>query len=434
LTLPRTAGDPSAPARVRSERAAEYASVLFLFLVPFAASGGFRATCLIAAFAALLYAGTWRAAWRDAPREVAALFAFFLGLGAASLAWSVDRDLTLRELRAESFYGLLAFSVFFMLATDARRWPRWWLAIFAGTALAFGAKLLQEGLGIPLWRHPPDGGVGPFSTHLVLVAPLLVALACPPPWGVRRSPMLLALALAALMLAAWVTRESWHTPNRIVWPALAAVFLAAAFAGRKAAGFELRERHAIRRVLVAAGLVISIAFVAAIALKSERFYRDDASFAASVERDLRPRLWHVAWDAWRKAPWLGYGLGREIAGPTFLPESPPIAGHPQILHSHNTLLNIALQLGILGLAAFVALLVALALRYARLLDAPRTSALGVMGLALLAGFLVKNLTDDFFHRHNAQMFWALSGMLIGLARARTSGAAASATGIQAPNA
>jgi hypothetical protein len=27
--------------------------------------------------------------------------------------------------------------------------------------------------------------------------------------------------------------------------------------------------------------------------------------------------------------------------------------------------------------------------------------------------VVKNLTDDFMHRHNALVFWALNGMLLG---------------------
>jgi hypothetical protein len=40
----------------------------------------------------------------------------------------------------------------------------------------------------------------------------------------------------------------------------------------------------------------------------------------------------------------------------------------------------------------------------------------MMGLAMLAGFVVKNLTDDFFYRHNALVFWAINGMLLGLAR------------------
>jgi drug/metabolite transporter (DMT)-like permease len=40
--------------------------------------------------------------------------------------------------------------------------------------------------------------------------------------------------------------------------------------------------------------------------------------------------------------------------------------------------------------------------------------LGVVGLCLLAGFLVKNLTDDFLFRSNAKEFWAMISILVGL--------------------
>ena len=37
----------------------------------------------------------------------------------------------------------------------------------------------------------------------------------------------------------------------------------------------------------------------------------------------------------------------------------------------------------------------------------------LVGLTLLAGFVGKNLTDDFLFRSNAKEFWALSAMLVG---------------------
>jgi hypothetical protein len=67
-----------------------------------------------------------------------------------------------------------------------------------------------------------------------------------------------------------------------------------------------------------------------------------------------------------------------------------------------------------GLLALCALLAALGLAHARNLARPATRLAGAIGLALLAGFVAKNLTDDFFNRHNALVFWALNGMLIGL--------------------
>jgi len=39
---------------------------------------------------------------------------------------------------------------------------------------------------------------------------------------------------------------------------------------------------------------------------------------------------------------------------------------------------------------------------------------GVVGLSLLAGFVVKNLTDDFLFRSNAKEFWAMLAILLGL--------------------
>jgi hypothetical protein len=60
----------------------------------------------------------------------------------------------------------------------------------------------------------------------------------------------------------------------------------------------------------------------------------------------------------------------------------------------------------------------LAREYRGLLADPRVAPLGMMGLAMLAGFVVKNLTDDFVYRHNALVFWAVNGMLLGLSSRR----------------
>ena len=76
----------------------------------------------------------------------------------------------------------------------------------------------------------------------------------------------------------------------------------------------------------------------------------------------------------------------------------------------------------IGLGVFVLLLAALAREHWRWVRDPRVAPLGIVGLTLLAGFVVKNLTDDFLHRHSALLFWAMNAMLLGLAqRARREG-------------
>jgi hypothetical protein len=41
------------------------------------------------------------------------------------------------------------------------------------------------------------------------------------------------------------------------------------------------------------------------------------------------------------------------------------------------------------------------------------AVIGIAGVSLVAGFVVKNLTDDFLFRSNAKEFWALLAMLVG---------------------
>jgi O-antigen ligase len=363
----------------------------------------------------IAFSGAWRIALKDARTAPVLLFACWSLFTAISLAWSVHPRMTLEELRPESLYGALAFFVFFTLARDPNRWNVWWRALVAGALLTLVARELQKLTGVMLWEASPDGGVGAFSTYLVLIAPLLVALVWNSPWAIRGNTTLLAASFIILFVAAWTTRDSWSTPNRIVWPALGAIFLTALVAGRKAADRPADFRVGLRSVIAVGGIAIVVAFIASIGAKSDRFYRDDPSFAASVEHDLRPRLWTVALERWKEAPWFGHGFGRDLLAEDFLPETPVGVEHPPVQHAHNLLLNIALQLGLAGLGLFVAVLVAFARTYVAMLSRPGRAVLGVIGLALIAGFVTKNLTDDFMHRHNAQVFWALNGLLLGFA-------------------
>jgi O-antigen ligase len=176
---------------------------------------------------------------------------------------------------------------------------------------------------------------------------------------------------------------------------------------------------ALKGVIALGGLAIAALFVASIVAKSEHFYPADPSLASSVEQDLRPRLWSLGFERWSDAPILGHGFGRDLLAETFLPETPKGVDHPPLQHAHNTLINIALQLGVVGVVIAIVVLASLSREYVSMLARGPTALLGVIGLALLAGFVVKNLTDDFMHRHNAQVFWALNAMLLGFAaRAR----------------
>lgn len=393
----------------RAGTALTLATVAFLLVAPFAGAAGWRAAMLLIAAAATvaLIARGERPRVDSLPRAAIVAFAAWALVAAASLAWSVDRTYTFHELRHEVLYGALAAAAFYVGALDPGRWPAWRNALLAGALLVAAVHFVQPLLPFRLSRHGVTGQAGLWSTYLVLVAPFVLALGGPPPWGWGRTPLLAGVALLLLFAVAW------GTGNRMVWPALGVqVMLAFALAAPTTVGDRARS---VRVLAFAAAVVVAAVFVASVTDRGA-VANAGASIPDTLASDARPRIWALAWERFNDAPWLGHGLGREILAPAFVPATPSIPGHPPVTHAHNLFIDMALQLGIPGLVAFVAILAALAVEYRSFLRDSRIAPLGVLGLALLAGFVVKNLTDDFLHRHNALVFWALNGALLGLGR------------------
>jgi len=70
-----------------------------------------------------------------------------------------------------------------------------------------------------------------------------------------------------------------------------------------------------------------------------------------------------------------------------------------------------------GLALFVWMWAALARELiGALRDTPPRRWCAILGFALIAGYVVKNLTDDFHVRHVALLAWSLAGALLALTR------------------
>jgi O-antigen ligase len=390
------------------------ATSAFLFLAPFAGSAGLRSAMIIIAAIALVVARGKRLGTdvRLAPRAVAVAYAAWALLCVGSLAWSVDVRYTLSELRAETLYATLAFAVFHVAAENLSRWRSWWLALMSGTLAVAIAEIVQQLLPTPLSRHPLDGGPGPWSTHLVVVAPLLLVFVWQAPWGRGRREGALVASLIALLIAAWATE------NRIVWAAFGAQLAVILALRQNAPDLTASGRRKARVLVTLTIAAVVIAFGASIVERNDRLFTSKSRVTTGLERDVRPLIWSAAWDEFRTAPWLGHGFGREILADRFLPFTPKSGDHPPLRHAHNVFFDVALELGLAGLGVFVVLLLAMSREYVRYLRDAVAAPLGIMGLALIAGFIVKSLTDDFLHRHNALMFWALNGMLLGLGRRR----------------
>ena len=379
----------------------------FLVVSPVAGSAGWRtAFLLLGAITLAVLAYRERRLLAGAiPRAVAAAWVAWAIVAGASLAWSVNPRYTLGEFRSEVLYGGLAFAVFYLGARLVRR-EVWHGAVLAGAAGVLALQVLDAVVPFSLTRHEALGQGGMWSTYLVLVAPFVLAIGWPGFWQGRHGLVVQCVALALLLGAAW------DTGNRMVWLALA-VELAVAMAFAQKAFSEEVVRN-LRRVVLAGIVVVTAAFILAVQDRVDVALPGN-SISTGLAIDVRPRIWAAAWEQFLQAPWLGHGFGREIVAAGFNGVAVP-PNHPPVLHAHNLFMQMALQLGIVGLAAFLALLVALVRQYLACFRDPGTLPFGVLGLTLLAGFLVKNQTDYFFHRHNALVFWALNGMLLGFIR------------------
>ena len=146
-----------------------------------------------------------------------------------------------------------------------------------------------------------------------------------------------------------------------------------------------------------------------------RYYPRAGSTFEAFAYDERPFIWHAAWRKLGEHPWIGHGYGREIVAADIRVAVEAAGSGNRLNHGHNVFLDAALQTGALGLAAFTALMAALAWAFATTARRAGGLPLAIAGLALLAGYLTKNLTDDFFFRPSSLIFWAMAGMLLGLA-------------------
>ena len=395
-----------------AERLLLASTSLFLVVAPFTASAGWRAATLIASAltATYLVSRGALAVPRPLPRALLAALAAWCVLALASIAWSVDRAHTLNELRSQLLYGVFAFGAFYV-AADPARWRVWWKLMLVCSFVLLVAEVAREHLEPLFGMREWDGGGGAFSTHLVILAPLLLPLAWPTESGQRRPNALFLFALVVLFYAAW------RTENRIVWLALLVAYGLAAVAHRLSR--ECRPRFDGARYVAVAG-VLAIVVLAGFTAH----YRAPPSTAdqvlpfAGIEADLRPKIWSIALERIAEAPLLGHGFGREILASAFQSETPQYGHHPELRHAHNVFLDIALQLGWTGVVLFVAILALLAIEFARALKRRETCPAGILGIAVIGGFITKNLTDDFFYRQNGLVFWAVMGALLGLTRMR----------------
>jgi O-antigen ligase len=380
-----------------------------LFVLPFSSSIFVRNLCLSLALAGFVWQVVSGAKVRDlipAPRLLLPIACWSLWC-VASAAWSIEPDYSLGEMRPGLLYPAATFLLFYAATTDVETIDRWAWSLTAGLALLGLAAVVPKlvtGEWDPRRWH---AGIGSYATHLVLAMPMLA-------WTFLRTPheatatRTLLLAVGACNLAAL-----WWLDSRIAWVALAAMTVLAVAISMRLPGLAPR-----RRALVAA-LVVATTFLVLFGLALQQRVPYPAHGPAAVPGKLSPdprvSLWRYSVERIADAPWVGHGYGKGILRKQFRESVKP--DHPLNQHGHNVLLNVTLQTGFVGLGLFCWMVAALVREMAAglALGPPRNLA-AKLGLVLLAGFAIRNMTDDFLTRHAALLAAALAGAALGALR------------------
>ncbi len=374
--------------------------MVFLFILPFPGTVALRLTCLAAAF--LIVVISWRRL-TPPPFPCKWAIALWAGVAIASLHFAVDPAYSLDEIKNEVGYALMAFVAFFAWTRDEKQLRLSCLAVLAGFAVISGSALLGADLRKGEW--PSDvyyGGVGerqPLSRHGRPRSHVDGGAVCASTFEQVAGPFRSCLRGGCLGIRSTCSVAGARVAGRIgVRLALASPRSRGRPGSPGADGNDLAcadwRRYLCQRAIP---------------------HRWDPDSPLAMGKDLRPRVWKKIGEEILAHPLSGAGFGLGVmskAYPALLSAEGEVFWHP-----HNLVLNYGMSAGVPGMVAVLALFAALAWRFWQLaLRGGRLARLtGLAGASMVAGVFARNMTNDFFVRDGALLFWSLAGMLFGYA-------------------
>jgi O-antigen ligase len=381
---------------------------LGLLAAPFRSSAGLRAASFVFAFLILAFIwGKTRTFSIAVPQGWFFRASVLVWVGTVFLYCLGSSDVTtsVESWRGDVLTPVLAGLVCYNLCMTRQQFKPILLSLLAGLLILAGMVVVDPFQPVIGTHEPKYVNVGWLSTWVVLLASLL-----PLVWLVKWPRPSLAyafglIAFAALMVAAW------FSANRIVWLCLGLMFgLYVVFNGR------VGQSLFIRLVLLAAGAVVAgFLFYLASTQRANAFPDAGVNGITIVQQDDRLTIWREALNTIKDRPFAGYGYALE-GGKTALAERFTEPGFRAVFRqAHNVVLNHAIQIGIPGAISLLLLFAGLAHAFWQRRDVSAgAAALATCGLMLVAGFFLRNMTDDFFSRHAALLFGALLGLLLAM--------------------
>lgn len=314
-----------------------------------------------------------------------------IGIALVSVLWSEVPEVTLR--RSVALIGTTLFGVYLAMRFSLGEQVRllgWYLGIAALSSLGFVLVLPSYGISSdPLtagaWQGIFDHKNG-LGSNMALASVVFLLLATS---GIRRRWVVwcgLVLAVALLVLSRSATGLVVLTSIALLWPLYQA----------------LRWRYTLV-VPVLIGLVLTGGVLALVLLANAQ------EVLTVLGRDTtltgRTELWAYVMDMVRERPWLGYGYSAFWLGWEGPSSYVWLMTGSEVPAADNGLLDLWLDIGLLGVAVFglsFVLAFARAVRWAR----TRTSMDSIWPLIFLTFMLLYGVTESVVLRQNS-LIWIL---------------------------
>jgi O-antigen ligase len=367
-----------------------------LFILPFPGTVAFRLLCLAAVF--LLAVSNWRR-WSSGAIPCKPAFIAWAGLAVLSLSYAADPAYSFGEVKNEVGYALMIFIAFFAVTRSLGTLMHWMGACLV-SLLVISLWILGALLDSGYWNDARGhGGVGSYASTVAMALPML-ALA----WWLFGKPwQRIALAVFAMLVIAC----AYFAHQRILWVVI----------GTESVLAVMLMRHCLlirANWPLLAACLLGLALVSSLLVVSTHEGRLAAGdkVSAAMDKDSRLAHWERISEEIARHPLVGAGFGRDAmkkAYPDLVPDQSPL------WHPHNLLLTYGIGMGLPGIAVLLWLFASLIREYwkHRHHQQPVRRMVAVVGVLLVAGLVTRNLTNDFFVRDGALLFWALNGSLLG---------------------
>jgi putative inorganic carbon (HCO3(-)) transporter len=231
-----------------------------------------------------------------------------------------------------------------------------------------------------------------FAAYLVVILPAIISLSFS---GVKNSKIKWLIRLEMLFLLIILVINM----SRGAWLGLmSAIIFMGSFKGK-------------RKLLLV--LLVLSALLLTLPTGARQRIQDLVTLEDTSSRD-RKLMWQGGWNMFKARPIMGHGLGTFMANyEKYRPE-----GYTEIVYAHNCYLQMAAEIGILGLAVFIWMMILLFYRSIRSFRQIkdrfcRSYLIGLLG-GILAYLVHSSVDTNLYSLPLAVLFWFILGLAVGI--------------------